>query len=100
MHPRNPLTDFQKGQIEALAPYLSHGEISKQLHISRSTITSFITHFQCQQSIQNLPYIGRLCKTSDLDNRYLVQLAESNTRVPLKEIHRQINMDISEQTIR
>src|SRR5579859_3460120 len=100
MHPRNPLTDFQKGEIEALIPYLSHGEISKQLHIPRSTITSFITRVRRQQSVQNLPHIGRPRKTSDSDNRYLVRLAESNTRVPLKEIRRQSNMNISEQTIR
>jgi len=39
---RHELTDFQKGEIVALAPYFSHTEIANQLDIPRTTVISFL----------------------------------------------------------
>ena len=39
---RHELTDFQKGQIKALAPHFSHTEIANQLAIPRTTVITFL----------------------------------------------------------
>jgi transposase len=99
MSQRKELTDFQKGEIEALRPYFSHGEISKQLNIPRRTVSSFIQRTQQRQSIENLPHPGRPRKISNTDIRYLVHVAESEIRIPFKELPRETNIDISIRTI-
>jgi hypothetical protein len=100
MNEHKSLTDFQKSEIIALEPHYSHAEISRQLDIPRSTIVDFIQRTRNRQSIDNLPHPGRPRETTNRTNRYFVHLAESNTRVPLKEIKNKSNVTVCEQTIR
>jgi len=94
------LTDVQKGAILALEPLYSHAEIGAQLDIPRTTITSFVNRTRERESIENLPRPGRPRKLSDADVRYLVRNAESEARVPFKELQNLTNIDASIQTMR
>jgi transposase len=94
------LTNVQKGAILALEPLYSHAKIGAELNIPRRTITSFIDRTRERESIENLPRPGRPRKLSDADIRYLVRNAESETRVPLKELQNMTNIDASIQTMR
>ena len=100
MTKESELTDVQKGAILALEPLYSHAQIEAQLNIPRTTITSFINRARGRESIENLPRPGRPRKLSDADVRYLVRNAESETRVPFKELQNLANIDASVQTMR
>ena len=94
------LRDFEKGEIYALIPYLSQHEIGQRLSISQQKISSCIRRSTAHQLFENLPEPGRPRKTSAADNHYIVRTAERETRIALAELHQDINIDISEQTIR
>jgi Transposase/DDE superfamily endonuclease len=96
----NRLTDFQKGQIDALRPYFSHHEIASQLGIPRRTVSSFLKRLDERESIENIPPPGRPRKTSISDDRYIVHTAELETRVPLTELRQDVGLNLCEQTIR
>jgi len=100
MPKEHELTDIQKAQIVALEPHFSHADIGVQLGIQRPTITKFLQRFKNRKSIENLPRPGRPRKTSETGDRRIVRNAESETRVPLKQLKNILNIDISEQTIR
>src|SRR5436190_16936464 len=100
MRKESELTDVQKGAILALEPLYSHAQIEAQLNIPRTTITNFINRARGRESIENLPRPGRPRKLSDADVRYLVRNAESETRVPFKELQNLANIDASVQTMR
>src|SRR4030095_11171490 len=93
------LTDVQKGGILALIPLYSHAEIGVRLGIPRGTITKFMKHVRERDLIENLPHPGRPRKLSDASVRYLIHNAESNSRVPFKELRNLTNIDTSIQTI-
>ena len=97
---RYELTEFQKGEIVALSHDYSHREIGNYLRIPHSTVSAFLKRYAERENQENLPHPGRLSKTSNADNRYFVHVAESETRVPLKEVSRQSGIDVSQQTIR
>jgi hypothetical protein len=100
MTKESELTDVQKGEILALEPLYSHAQIGSQLNIPRTTITSFINRTRERKSVENLPRPGRPRKLSDAAIRYLVRNAESETRVPFKELQNLTNIDASIQTMR
>ena len=97
---RHELTEFQKGEIVALSHDYSHREIGNYLRIPHSTVSAFLKRYAERENQENLPHPGRPRKTSDADNRYFVRVAESETRVPLKEVSRQSGIYVSQQTIR
>src|SRR5579859_1573388 len=94
------LMDAQKGAILALLPLYSHAEIGARLGIYPDTITKFVKHAQECDSIKNLPRPGRPRKLSNAAVRYLVRNAESECRVPFKELRNSCNIDVSIQTMR
>jgi len=96
----NRLTDFHKGKIDALRPYFSHHEIASQLGIPQRTVSSFLKRLDERESIENIPPPGRPRKTSISDDRYIVHSAELETRVPLRELQRDVGLNVSQQTIR
>jgi len=98
-HPKT-LSDFQKGQIEGRRESMSHAEIGRQLGIPRSTVTSFLSHFDDRNSMENLSHPDAPRKTTPATDRYIVCSAESETRAPLTELRIQTNSNVSEQTIR
>ena len=100
MTKESELTDVQKGVILALEPLYSHAKIGAELNIPRTTITSFIDRTRKRESIENLPRLRRLQKLSNADVRYLVHNAESETRLPFKELQNLTNLDVSVQTIK
>jgi transposase len=100
MPPRHELTDIQKSQIVALEPHYSHADISSQLNIPRTTITSFLQRTKRRQSTMNSSRSGRPRKLSQYSDRLVARIARSQTRVPLKELKVLANVDVSEQTIR
>jgi hypothetical protein len=97
--PRRELTDFQKGEIVALSRDYSPTEIGRQLHIPRQTVSAFLERFQVRETIDNLPRPGAPHKTTAATDRYLVRLAESETRQPLAELRVQTNNEVSIRTI-
>ena len=78
----------------------SHGKISKELSIPRRTMSSFLDRLKTRHSFYNLLHPGRPRKTSEKFNRWLVQTALTETRLPLKELKSIANIPVSEQTIR
>jgi len=100
MAKRHELTDFQKGEIIALASHFSRSNISRQLWVPRQTVSSFLTRYNKRGSIENIQHCGRPRKTSSADDQHIVNIAESHSRVPLTEIKDLTNLDISKQTIR
>jgi len=99
MSQRHGLTDAQKQQILALEPHYLHADIGVQLNIPRSTITSFLKRTQTRQSTKNLPRPGRPRKTSATVDRYIVRTAETQTRLPFKELKNVTNVDVSIRTL-
>jgi transposase len=99
MTKESELTDAQKGAILALESLYSHAKIGAKLNIPRTTITSFLSRTRERGSIENLSRPGRPRRLSDTDVRYLVRNAESETRVPFKELKNLTNMEVSEQTM-
>ena len=95
MSHRHELNDFQKGQIIALEPYLSHAEISRELAIPRQTIVDFIGRSKSRESIDNLPRSGRPRKTSEATDRWLIREAESESHLPFKELKNITNIDVT-----
>jgi hypothetical protein len=100
MHERQQLTDFQKGQIEGRRRSLSPAKIGNELNIPRRTVANFLTRLDDRGTIENLPQSGRPRRTSAASDRYIVHAAESDTRVPLAELRRQTNSEVSERTLR
>ena len=74
-------------------------EIGARLNIQWPTITKFLQRFKNRVSVENLPRSGRPKKTSKTRDRWLIRNAESETRVPLKQLKNVLNIDISQQTI-
>jgi hypothetical protein len=97
--PCKQLTDFQKGGIVPLRPYLSHHKIGGELDIPRRTVSSFLQRSDKRQSIENIPPPGRPRRTSISDDRYIARTAELETRVPLAELRQDVDLNVCEQTI-
>src|ERR1700721_4693120 len=100
MTKEHELTDAQKGAILALIPLYSHVKIGAQLGIPRTTITSLVSRTRKHGSLENLPGPGRPRKLSNADVRYLVYNAESETRVPFKELKSLTNEQTMRQRLR
>ena len=96
---RKELTDFEKDQIVALSDLYSHREIGGQLGIRSTTIDAFLSRYVVRETIDNLPHPGAPRKTTPATDRYLVRLAESETRQPLAQLRVQTNGEVSERTI-
>ena len=98
-HERHELTDFQKGEIVEGCKFSSHAEIAHDLTIPRRTVYRFLTNYDQRVTSNNLYHSGRPRKLSESDIRYLVQRAESDTDVPLKEISINAFPDVSTHTL-
>ena len=97
---RTELSEFQKGQIVALSAIYSAREIGRQLGISHSTVSAFLSRYADRENYDNFHHIGRPRKTASSGDRYIVRSAETNTSQPLTQLRLDTNLDISEQTIR
>ena len=97
---REALTDFKKGEIIALRKHLSQRGISRQLEIPRRTIRNFLARYDERENIDDLPKPGRPRKTTTADDHYIVRSALMETRIPLAELKQNVNLGISEQTLR
>src|SRR5437773_2119334 len=80
------LTDIEKGEIIVLSKNISHAEIDKELHIPRTTISSFLQRLKRRHSPYNLPHPGRPRKTSATFDQWLVRTALTETKMPFKEL--------------
>ena len=96
---RTELTDFQKGEIIALRKLMSHREIGRRLDIPHRTVSSFLTRFDLRQSIENLLRPEASQKLSESDKCYIIHTAKLNTRIPLAELQKQMNCNVSEQIL-
>ena len=99
MPKKHELTDAQKMEIVALEPHFSHAEIGEQLQLDRSTITKFNERYKNRNSIKNLSWPGRPRKTSKSEDRWLIQKAQSQPKVPFKELKNIVNIDVSKWTL-
>lgn len=79
---------------------MTHEEIGEELHIPRTTVSSFLQRLDERGSEENLPRPGGPRKSTATADRYLIRVAESNTRIPLAELRHDINSELSERTIR
>jgi transposase len=101
LHHRQELTDVQKGQIrEARGLRKSYTEISKELHIPRSTIVSFFHRFQERGSEENLPHTGRPRKTSASFDRYVIRTAQVDADITNAALRDITNATVLISTIR
>ena len=75
------LTEFQKGDIVALAEQFSHEDIGTQLGIPQRTVSNFLQCFNKCHFIDNASRLDRLCKMSNSADCFLVQTALSNTHL-------------------
>ena len=95
----HPLTDIEKGEIIVLSKTNSHGNISRELGIPRRTVSSFLERLETRHSPYNLLHPGRPRKTSSTFDRWLVQTALTETKLPLKELKSIVNIPISGRTV-
>ena len=79
---------------------MSHADISHELHIPHTTISSFLQHLDKHSSMENLTRPGRPRATSISQDQYIVDTAEANTRIPLAELRDITNTEVSISTIR
>jgi len=96
---RKRLTEFQKGEIVGLRRSMSQRAIGRELDIPHRTVSSFLQRFDIRHSMENLPFPGGPRKTSVSTDRYIVHTAESETRIPLAELHVETNSNVSERTL-
>src|SRR5271167_3447497 len=92
---RKQLTDFQKGEIEALNHHENHTEISNELHIPPRTISNFLQHYKKHQSSENLPHSDRSRKTSATADRWLLRTALTEITLSLEELKSICNIPLS-----
>src|SRR6266496_4124309 len=78
----------------------SHAKISRELHIPRHTVSSFLQRLNTRHSPYKLPHPDRPRKTSDTLDRWLIRTALTETRLPFKELKAIANIPVCEQTIR
>jgi len=52
--PRKELSQWDKGRIEGRSESMTEGEIGRQLHIPRRTVSSFLRRFKSRQTTNNL----------------------------------------------
>lgn len=98
-HSRTELSEFDKGRIEGRIGSMSHKEISQELAIPRTTISSFISRLKTRGNAKNLFRPGRPRKTTSAQDKRIVAAAEAHSRVPLKELSNIINIDLSTRTL-
>ena len=96
---RKELTDFQKGQIDTCRRFIPPAKVGPELGIPRQTVASFLDRYDECGFIANLPRSGRPRKTTAATDRFIARTAESETRVPMREISNIVNADVSERTL-
>jgi len=79
---------------------MSHGDIGRELHIPRRTISDFLHRLDEHSIGDNLPCSGRPRATTASQDQLIVETAKANTRIPLAELRNIINIDASLSTIR
>ena len=98
-HPHQ-LTDYEKGQIEGRRTSMTHAEISHKLDIPWRTVSNFLQRLDKRDTTENLSHPGAPRKTTSADDRYIVWIAESSTRIPFAQLRNETNLPVSEQTLR
>ena len=95
------LTMVQKGRIlEARDLGKSHSEIGAQLHIPRTTVTSFLQRFDSCGSEENLPHSGCPCKTSAALDQYIIRTSLEHTDITNDALRDITDLGVSTSTIR
>ena len=79
---------------------MSHADISHELHIPHTMISSFLQRLDKHGSMENLSRPGRPRATSINQDQYIVDTAEANTHIPLAELRDITNTEVSISTIR
>jgi len=73
--------------------------IAKEMGVGESTNSYVITKYLKSGCVNSAPRTGRPSKFSERDARRLVQTTRKNRKITLKEIHEQLDIDISKRTI-
>ena len=97
---RKELSQWDKGRIEGLSKYISDGQIGRDLHIPRRTVSNFLTRLRTRQSSENLPRQGRPRITTKAQDKRIINAAETNTRAPFASLQNIVNVPASTSTIR
>src|SRR5437667_9994931 len=94
---RTELSEIRKGQILALSAIYSGREIGRQLGISHSTVSAFLSRYADRENYDNFHHIGRPRKTASSGDRYIVRSAETNTSQQLTQSTVDTNTALQEQ---
>jgi len=96
-----PLTEFNKGQIVAYRDCgLTYADISAKIAQPVSTIADFYSGYQKYGRIDRKPGSGRKRKTTELEDRDILISAKRRRTVTSKELKKDLNLEVSERTIR
>ena len=103
MATKTPLTDRQKGMIEAwYGEGISKREIARRLGISDNTVRSNLKKLEERGSMANLPKSGRPRSTSARDDRFLVRTCCRNRFLTAPELRMELartGVDVHHSTV-
>lgn len=95
------LSDFEKGQIIALASQnLSYSQIQQQVNRPRSTIQNFLLRYRERGTEKNAPTPGRPKEIDDHTRRRLVRETKKDRRQPLRELRNDVAPKVSVRTVK
>ncbi len=95
------LSDFEKGQIVAYRDCnLSYSKISKKINRAVSTISGFFLQYQKDGRIERKSGSGRKRMTTELEDRDILIAAKRRRKITAKEIKKENELNVTEQTIR
>ena len=79
---------------------MTDAEIGHELHISRRTVSNFLTYLENRQSSKNLPRHGCPRITTEAQDKCILSAAETNAHVPFASLQNIVNIPASMSTIR
>lgn len=98
---KTKLNNFQKGQIVAYADCgLSGRQIGKKIGRAQSTVAKFLQDYNSSSNYERRIGSGRKRKTTNTDDQNILSVAIKTRTISAKQIKRDLNMNISPQTIR
>jgi len=98
--PRKELSEWDKGRIEGRSGYMTDTEIGCDLHIPQQMVSSFLTCLKIRHSSKNLSRPGRPRITMKVQDKHIISVAETNTRVRFASLQNIVNVPASTSTIR
>ena len=91
---------LMRGRIIGLAEGgMKLNDIARQLGLGKSVVYKRIKRWKDERSIGSDKRSGRPRKTTEEEDKIIVQMAESNPFIPSTSIQQNLNIDLSKSTI-